>query len=190
MKVTIPPVRPIYPSPAALITSVDAEGRPNIITLGETYNLSIRRPVILGISMMKQRYSHTLISQTREFVVNLPTTRILRQVDLIGTCSGREVDKFAEFGLTPLPATQVAPPLIAECPVNLECRVIGIQEIGDHDMFLGEVVVEHVDADVLDERGNIRTEALDVLCFLHWEYWSLGRRLGHIRFSRKESTDR
>lgn len=186
MKVSIPPVRPVYPSPAALITSCDADGRPNIITLGEAYNLSVRRPVIVGISIAKARHSHGLIAASGEFVLNLPTTRILRQVDLIGTCSGREVDKFAAFGLTPLPATRVRPPLIAECPVNLECRVIGIHEIGDHDTFVGEVLAEHVDEDVLDAHGRIRVDRLDVLCFLQWEYWSLGERLGRIRFTRED----
>ncbi len=185
MKVTITPSRPVYPSPAALITSVDAAARPNIITLGEAYNLSIRRPVIVGVSMAKARYSHALITATREFVLNLPTTRILEAVDRCGTSTGRDVDKFAAYGLTPLPATQVRPPLIAECPVNLECRVIGIQEIGDHDMFIGEVLAEHVDEEVLDAEGNIDVARLDVLCFLNWEYWSLGERLGRIRFTRQ-----
>jgi len=184
MKVAMVPERPVYPSPAALVTCVDAEGRPNIITLGEAYNLSIRRPVIVGISIAKARYSHGLISTSREFVLNLPTTRILEQVDRCGTCSGRQVDKFSDIGLTPLPAQQVRPPLIAECPVNLECRVISVQEVGDHDLFMGEVLVQHVDRDVLNEHGRLMVEKLDVLCFLNWEYWSLGERLGRIRFTR------
>jgi len=185
VKVSITPSRPVYPSPAALVTSVDARGRANIITLGEAYNLSVRRPVIVGISIAKARYSHALISASREFVLNLPTTRILEAVDRCGTTSGREVDKFALTGLTPLPAHRVRPPLIAECPVNLECRVIDVQEIGDHDMFVGEVLVEHVDAEALDADGNIDVSRLDVLCFLNWEYWSLGERLGKIRFTRR-----
>ncbi len=185
MKISIPPVRPVYPSPAALITSADGEGRPNIITLGEAYNLSIRRPVIVGISMAKSRYSHALISASGEFVLNLPTARILEAVDRCGTTSGRHLDKFAAYGLTPLAATHVRAPLIAECPVNLECRVIGVQEIGDHDMFLGEVLAEHVDEDALDAQGNILVEKLDVVCFLNWEYWSLGHRLGRLGYTRK-----
>ena len=115
-KTQITPDRPVYPTPAALITSADAAGHPNIITLGEVFNISIRRPVILGIAMRPATYSHTLVSQTREYVVNLPTRSILDQVRFCGSVSGRDVDKFERSGLTPAPATVVRPPLIAECP--------------------------------------------------------------------------
>jgi flavin reductase (DIM6/NTAB) family NADH-FMN oxidoreductase RutF len=183
-KISVKPFRPVYPSPAALITSVASDGKANIITLGEVYNLSVSKPVIVGISIAKPRYSHKLISESLEYVVNLPTTQILEKVDRCGTMSGRDVDKFAELGLTPIPASKVKPPLIAECPINLECKVIRIEEIGDHDMFAGEVIVEHVDEEVLDERGRIQVEKLDGLCYVLGEYWSLGQKLGYHGFSR------
>ena len=137
------------------MTSVDAEGNPNIITLGEIYNLSIREPVIIGIGIAPGRYSHQLIRESREFVVNLPRASMLDKVLMCGKVSGRsQPDKFRLAGLTPLPATMVKPPLIAECPINLECRLWGEPEtIGDHDHFRGEVLVEHVDADLIDETG-------------------------------------
>ncbi|MGQ9524163.1 MAG: flavin reductase family protein [Armatimonadota bacterium] len=184
-KVARHPFRPVYPSPAALITSVDETGRPNIITLGEVYNLSIADPVIVGISIAPERYSHELIRRSGEFVVNLPTAAIFEKVDRCGSTSGRTVDKFAEFGLTALPAQQVRPPLIAECPVNLECRVEAIHTIGDHDMFIGRVLVEHVDADCLDASGRVQVERLDVLCYVHGEYWSIGSKLGTHGFTRR-----
>jgi flavin reductase (DIM6/NTAB) family NADH-FMN oxidoreductase RutF len=179
------PFRPIYPSPAALVTSVSRDGCPNIITLGEVFNVSIRDPVIVGVAIAKPRYSHELISATREFVVNLPTAGMVETVDRCGSVSGREVDKFTEFRLTPLPAQKVRPPLIAECPVNVECRVLGIQEVGDHDLFLGEAVAEHVAEEALDGQGRILVDKLDPLCYQHSEYWSCGRRLGRRGFSRK-----
>ncbi|MBT7702565.1 MAG: flavin reductase family protein, partial [Verrucomicrobia bacterium] len=135
---SVKPFRPVHPSPAALITSVSEDGKPNIITLGEVFNISISNPVILGIAIAKPRYSHELICATREYVVNLPTAGMVEVVDRCGSVSGREVDKFAEFRLTPLPAEKVRPPLIAECPINVECRVLDIIEVGDHDLFLGE----------------------------------------------------
>jgi flavin reductase (DIM6/NTAB) family NADH-FMN oxidoreductase RutF len=192
-KVQIRPYRPIYPTPAGLITSIAPDGRANIITLGEIFNLSLRSPTIVGIAIRKATYSHGLIAQSGEYVVNLPTTRILAEVDRCGTVSGRKVDKFAAFGLTPLPAAVVKPPLIAECPVNVECRVIGMEEVGDHDLFKGEVVAAHVDEDLLDERGRVCLDRLDVICFmhsfdLHGEYWSLGRKLGDLWFTRTGST--
>ena len=192
-KIQIKPFRPIYPTPAGLITSIARDGRANIITLGEIFNLSLRSPTIVGIAIRKATYSHGLIAQSGEYVVNLPTTRILAEVDRCGSVSGRKVDKFTAFGLTPLPAAVVKPPLIAECPVNVECRVIGMEEVGDHDLFKGEVVAAHVDEDLLDEGGRICLERLDVVCFmhsfdLHGEYWSLGRKLGDLWFTRTGST--
>ena len=176
-KVQIKPHRPVYPTPAGLITSVDAQGRPNIITLGEVFNISIARPVILGIAIRKATYSHGLITQCGEYVVNLPTQAITEQVWDCGRVSGRTVDKFALTGLTPLPASVVAPPLIAECPVNIECRVMGIQEIGDHDLFLGEAVAQHVDQALLDSEGRIRIDRLNGFAFVQGEFWTLGDKI-------------
>ena len=184
-KRSIKPFRPVHPSPAALVTSVSEAGKPNIITLGEVFNISIMDPVILGIAIAKPRYSHQLISATREYVVNLPTAGMVEVVDRCGTVSGRNVDKFADLHLTPVPADKVRPPLIGECPISIECRVIGIQEIGDHDLFLGEAVAEHVAEAALDEDGQIVVEKLDPLCYLHSQYWSCGTRLGRHGFSRK-----
>ncbi len=182
-KVQVFPERPIYPTPAGLVTTVDKAGRPNIITLGEIFNLSIRQPVIVGIGVAPARYSHELLCECREFVVNLPRASLLEQVVACGRMSGREQrDKFALTGLTPLPAQQVRPPLIAECPINLECRLLGEPEsIGDHDLFKGEVLVEHIDAELLDENGVLRVDQLDMLIFARWELWTAGRRLASLR---------
>ena len=176
-KTRIPdPYRPIYPTPAALITSADKDGHPNIITLGEVFNISIRTPVILGIAIRKATYSHGLISASSEFVVNLPTVQIQDKVWYCGSVSGRTVDKFHESGLTPLPASVVSPPLIAECPVNLECKVIGVQVIGDHDLFLGELQAQHVDNNVLDDDGSIVVDRLDGFAFVLGEFRAFGAR--------------
>jgi flavin reductase (DIM6/NTAB) family NADH-FMN oxidoreductase RutF len=177
VKRVVTPHRPVYPTPAGLITSVDASGRPNVLTLGEVFNISIARPVIVGIAIRKERYSHGLISETGEYVVNLPNQVIADKVWYCGSVSGRTVDKFAASGLTPVPAQRVRPPLIAECPVNLECKVLGVQKIGDHDLFLGEVVVQHVDEDVLDDAGRIAVGKLDGFAFVHGEFWTLGERM-------------
>ncbi|MBN1934239.1 MAG: flavin reductase family protein [Anaerolineae bacterium] len=176
-KTQVKPHRPVYPTPAGLITSIDAEGKPNIITLGEVFNISISRPVILGIAIRKATYSHGLIGQCGEYVVNLPTRAIAEQVWACGRVSGRSVNKFALTGLTPLPASVVKPPLIAECPVNIECRVIGIQEIGDHDLFLGEAVAQHVDEALLDDEGKIRIDRLNGFAFVLGEFWMLGEKI-------------
>ena len=182
-KRSVTPFRPVYPSPAGLITSVDANGRPNVITLGEVFNVSIVSPVIVGIAIAKPRYSHELISACGEFVVNLPTAAMVETVDRCGCVSGRDVDKFAEFDITAVPATHVAPPLIAECPISVECRLLSVQEVGDHDLFLGEVLAEHVNEDALDADGQVLVDKLDTLCYLHSRYWSAGRELGSHGFT-------
>lgn len=186
MKVQLPPFRPVYPSPPALITSADEQGRPNVCTIAETFNISIRQPVIVGIAIAPPRYTNELIRRTREFVINLPTAAILEKVDLCGSCSGRTADKFALTGLTPLPATRVRPPMIAECPVNVECTLLRVESIGDHDLFIGEVVAEHVNEAVLTPDGKIDVAKLDMLIYSNSQYWSAGRYLNVHGFTRKK----
>ena len=183
-KRTIKPHRPVYPSPAALITSVGEDGRANIVTLGECFNVSIARPVILGIAIRTVTHSYRLIRETGEFVVNMPTAAILDKVDGVGSVSGRDCDKFEHFGLTPLPATHVRPPLIAECPVNVECRVLSEQEAGDHQLFLGEALAEHVDEDVLGPDGEPDPARLDIFMYACHKYIAAGKILGTHGFSR------
>ena len=178
----VEPFRSVYPTPAALISCV-GDGKPNIIALGEVFNVSLRRPPIVGISVRKATYSHGLIAESREFVINFPTPAMVRETELCGSTTGRTTDKFTASGLTPLAASTVRPPLIAECPVNLECRVLDIRELGDHDLFLGEVLVAHADEGLLDAEGRVLPERLDPLIFMFnfghpGEYWSLGKRVG------------
>jgi flavin reductase (DIM6/NTAB) family NADH-FMN oxidoreductase RutF len=178
--------RPVYPSPAALITSVAADGTPNIITLGECFNISIGKPVVVGLAIAPERYSYELIQKAGEFGVNLPTADMVEVVDRVGSVSGRTVgDKFAYVGLTPFPAKKIKAPLIAECPVNLECKLIDIIKAGDHDLFRGEVVAQHVNEECLDKDGNIAVERLNALCYILGQYWSTGLYLGYHGFTRK-----
>jgi len=186
------PFRPVYPSPAALITSVAEDGTPNIITLGECFNISIglEGPVVVGLAIAPGRYSYELIQRSGEFGVNFPTAAMVEKVDRVGTVSGREVgDKFAHVGLTPFPATKIKAPLIAECPLCLECKLVDILPAGDHDLFRGEVVAEHVDEACLDADGHIAVERLDTLCYVHGQYWSIGRYLGFHGFTQKASRE-
>jgi flavin reductase (DIM6/NTAB) family NADH-FMN oxidoreductase RutF len=136
-KIERKPSRPNYPIPAGLVVSIDAKGKPNIITLGEIFNLSIRNPVWVGIAVREANYSHGLIKELGEFTVNLPTAGMLNEVQGCGRCSARKgIDKFAKFNLTPFPSRYVKPPIIGECPVNLECKFVGFHHVGDHDLFM------------------------------------------------------
>jgi flavin reductase (DIM6/NTAB) family NADH-FMN oxidoreductase RutF len=182
-KVRVEPFRPVYPTPAALVTSISRDGTPNIIALGEVFNISLRRPPVVGLAIRKATYSHGLIAESEEFVINQPTSAMVKQTEICGSTTGRGTDKFAAAGLTPLPASTVRPPLIAECPVNIECRLLAIQDLGDHDLFLGEVQAVHADEGLIGADGQVAPERLDPLVFMfnfghRGEYWSLGKRLG------------
>jgi flavin reductase (DIM6/NTAB) family NADH-FMN oxidoreductase RutF len=118
------------------------------------------------------------VNQEREFVVNIPNVDQLEAADVAGVWSGREHDKFAELGLTALPATSVGAPLIAECPVNLECVVRHQLKLGSHDLFLAEIVAAHYDEEVLDSRGRLRPREVHPVTLVESEYWSLGERVG------------
>jgi flavin reductase (DIM6/NTAB) family NADH-FMN oxidoreductase RutF len=169
--------RPVFPSPAGLITSVKPDGRPNIITLGELFNLSICDPVVIGIAIAPARYSHELISSGMEFVANIPPADLWDKVLACGSCSGRDVDKFVAIGLTPLPASHVKPPLIAECVLNIECRVTKIECFGDHDLFAGEVLAVHANPDYCNAEGRLDPATLSTVVMTGAGFFGLGRKL-------------
>ena len=178
--------RPIYPSPAGLIVSIDENKKPNVMTAGEVFNIGLREPTIIGIALRKATYTHGLIVQSKQFTVNLPTAAILDKVDLVGTISGRDgFDKFSAYGLTPVPAAEIDAPIIMECPVNMECKLLNVSEVGDHDLFLGEVLALHVDSDKLDEKQKICIEKVDGLLFAEWGYYAFGTKLGELGYTRK-----
>jgi flavin reductase (DIM6/NTAB) family NADH-FMN oxidoreductase RutF len=139
----------------------------------------------VGLAIVPTRYSYGLIQESGEFTVNFPTAKMVEVVDRCGTVSGRNVNKFEYAGLTPLPATKVKPPIIAECPVNLECTLIDVTKAGDHDLFRGEVVAQHVDEAILDDDGSIAIDRLNPLSYVLGQYWSMGRHLGDHGFTKK-----
>ena len=183
------PFRPVYPSPAGLIVSVDKKKKPNVMTAGEVFNISLKNPCIIGIALRKATYTHGLICESEEFTVNFPTVAIMDKMDLVGTISGRDgLDKFQEYGLTPLASEVVNSPIIAECPVNLECKMLSVTEVGDHDLFLGEVVSMHVDEDKLDASGNVDIDKVDAFAFAEWGYFPLGKKMAHMGYTRKKES--
>ena len=175
----------LFPTPVVLVTCVDEAGKPNIITLAWVGTINSEPPMI-GISIRPERYSHACVKRSREFVVNLPTEEMVRKVDACGVLSGKEMDKFAFMGLKPIPAQKLKPPLIDECPVQMECKVKEIISLGSHDLFLGEIVALHVKEEVQKEKGRIDiTKALPfVYCPGAREYWNLGKRIGHYGFTK------
>ena len=138
-KQTWKPGNMLYPVPAVMVSCQREGGKPNIITVAWAGTIC-SDPAMLSISVRKNRYSYDIIKETKEFVVNLTTKQLCRATDYCGVRSGRDVDKFAECHLTRETAEHVSAPMIAESPVNIECRVREIHEYGSHHMFAADVL--------------------------------------------------
>lgn len=146
--------RLLYPRNTVLVSCVDRTGKANIITLAWSMPLS-HNPPLVGVSIAPERYSHRLIEQTGEFVVNVPTMEIVKETLWCGKVSGRDEDKFGLARLTPMPAERVKAPIIKECVAHLECKLSKQVEIGDHTLFVGEVVAAHVDRGVFTRKYDL-----------------------------------
>ena len=125
----------LYPVPAVMVSCGLLDEKPNIITIAWAGTVC-SSPAMVSISVRKERYSHHILKESGEFVINLVTKDLVRAADYCGVRSGRDVDKFAEMHLTPFPSRTIATPGIAESPVNIECKVTEIKELGSHDLFL------------------------------------------------------
>ena len=180
------PFRPVYPSPAALIVSIDENKKANIMTAGEVFNIGLKEPAIIGIALRKATYTHSLITRTGQFTVNFPTVAIIDKVDLVGTVSGRDgLDKFTEYELTPVKSKVIDAPIIEECPVNLECKMLSVTVVGDHDLFLGEVVAMYIDSDKMDDKKQgVNIEKVDGFLYAEWGYYRIGEKLNDMRYTR------
>lgn len=174
----------LFPTPAVMVSCACEDSAPNIITIAWA-GVVCSEPPVVSISIRPSRHSHGLVRKSGEFVINVPSRDQLRALDYCGVASGRDVDKFKELGLTPVRGSQVAAPLIRECPVNLECRVIDVKGLGTHDLFLGEVVAVHMDEEVTDARGIVDIARLQPIgyCPQASQYWSLGEAIGSYGFT-------
>lgn len=148
----------LHPMHTVLVTCGEAE-KANIITLAWAMPTSINPPLVV-ISVRPTRYSHKLIKETREFVVNIPTMEILKETLFCGRRSGKNYDKFKETKLTPMPAKSVKAPAIKECVAHLECKLKQAFTTGDHTIFVGEVIAAYADEDGFKEEFNIEKAKL------------------------------
>lgn len=178
----------LNPEPPVLVSCGPVE-RPNLITVGWCGTICTK-PSMVSISIRPERYSHSLIQGSGEFVINLPTEPLVRAVDWCGVKSGRDHDKFAELKLTPAPAAKVGAVLLEESPVNLECQVRQVIPLGTHDLFLAEVVAVDVDEHLLDENGKLCLNRAKLIVYSHGDYLALGRRLGTFGYSVRKKRPR
>ena len=171
----------LNPEPAVLVSCGSLE-KPNLITVGWCGTICTQ-PSMVSISIRPERYSHHLIKESGEFVINLTTEKLVRATDWCGVKSGRDVDKFAAMHLTAEPAAKVGTVLLAESPVNLECKVTQVVPLGSHDLFLAEVVAVDVDERLLDENGKLCLGKAKLIVYSHGDYLALGRKLGSFGYS-------
>lgn len=175
----------LYPLPAVMVSMADEEGKSNIITVGWTATVCTNPPM-LSISVRPERYSYDILKRTGEFVVNLTTEELAYATDYCGVRSGRDVDKFKEMKLTKEKASQVKAPMIGESPVNIECKVRKIEELGSHHMFLADVVAVNIDDAYLDERNKFDLSKANPIVYSHGEYYGIGNLLGTFGYSVKK----
>lgn len=183
-KVVKKPFTALRPVPVVLV-SCGHDEHANIITIAWTGILCSRPPQV-GIGVRPHRHSYELIKETGEFVVNIPGEDLIEEVEYCGHVSGRDVDKFTSRGLTPHPGSEIQTPIISECPINIECRVIQVLPLGSHDLFIGEIVAVQFSQDVLDDQGRVDNGKLKPILFTVDEYWGIGGRLGKYGFSQKK----
>lgn len=175
----------LYPLPVVMVSCQKEGGKPNIITVAWAGTICTN-PAMVSISVRKERFSHSIIRESGEFVINLTTRELAFATDYCGVKSGRDVDKFQEMKLTAQKAQVVSCPLIAESPVNIECRVTDIRELGSHDMFIAEVVSVSASPQYMDEQGRFDFRKTDPICYSHGEYYTLGDKIGKFGYSVKK----
>ena len=168
------------PLPPVLATVGDMENS-NIITIAWTGILASSPPKTY-ISVRPTRHSYGILKERGEFVINLPSASLAREVDYAGIYTGAKVDKFEKCGFTKLESKEVSAPTIAECPIALECRVTEVVPLGSHDCFVADIVSVSCREDIL-ENGRICYDKADLLAYAHGEYFALGEKLGRFGFS-------
>ena len=152
-KVELLPQTLLFPLPAVMVSCLADGYNPNIITIS-WIGIVNSRPPMLSISVRPGRFSHAILKRAGDFVVNLTSEKDLAAVAFCGSRSGREIDKFIELGLTPVPGKKVKSPMIKECFINLECRVRESKLLGSHEMFIADIVAAHADDRCLNESGK------------------------------------
>lgn len=176
----------LYPLPAIMVSVCDKKGKANIITIGWAGTICTNPPMV-SISVRPERYSYEMLKETGEFVINLTTKDLAWATDYCGVKSGRDVDKFKECKLTPIQGQHVKAPMIAESPVNIECKVREIKELGSHHMFIADVLAVHADDRYMDDKNKFCLEKAEPIVYSHGAYLMTGDVLGTFGFSVKKN---
>lgn len=174
----------LAPVPAVLAGCGDGTRRNpyNLITIGWC-GMACSDPPQLTIGVRPERFSFGLIRRTGEFTINLVPVELAETLDYCGVVSGKATDKFKERGLTPVPGEKVKAPLVAECPVALECRVNNTLELGSHWLFIADILAVRVNPDLVDSNGKLDMEKANLIAYAHGCYYEVGAALGRFGYS-------
>ena len=172
----------LAPVPAVMVSCARKGDKPNIVTLAWVGTVN-SEPPMCSVSVRKERFSHGIIRETGEFVINLVGEEQLKATDFCGVKSGRDVDKFAFCGLTPAAVEGFTAPAIAECPLYLACRVTSVQDLGSHDLFLGAIQRVGVKKEMMDASGRLDFGRMKLIAYNHGVYYALGGALGFFGYS-------
>ncbi len=176
----------VYPVPAVMVSCGRKNEKPNIITVAWCGTICTN-PAMAYISVRPERYSYDIIKETKEFVINLVTKDLTYACDYCGVRSGKDVDKFKEMKLNIEKSIYVSAPSIKESPVNIECRVKQIVELGSHHMFIAEVLGVTIDDKYMEPSGRFNLNAAGLVAYSHGEYYSLGEYIGKFGYSVKKN---
>ncbi len=172
------------PVPPALVTCGTME-QPNVLTIAWT-GIVCTHPAMTYISVRPSRHSYGMIRESGEFVINLPTSAMAKITDYCGMKSGAKENKIQKCKLSLCEGSVVAAPVLADCPVSLECRVTEEKPLGSHSMFLAEIVAVQVEERFLDSKGKLNLQQAGLLAYAHGEYFALGRKCGDFGFAVKK----
>ena len=172
----------VYPLPAVMVTCADKSGRYNVMTAAWTGTICSDPPMVY-VSVRKNRFSHHMLMETKEYVINLTTEALAQATDFVGVRSGRDMDKFEAMHLTPVMGTLKYAPMIKESPVCIECVVTQVLELGSHDMFIAEVRHVFADEKYMDAAGRFDLAKAKPLAYVHGQYYGIGRHIGRFGFS-------
>lgn len=181
-KINFKPGNMLYPLPVVMVSMQGRDGKKNIITIAWAGTVCTNPPMV-SISIRPERYSYDIIRETGEFVINLTTRELAKATDYCGVRSGRDVDKFNDMHLTAMEGQVVKAPLIAESPVNIECKVVRVEELGSHHMFVAQVVAVTVDDAYMNDRGGFELAKADPLVYSHGAYYLLDKKVGTFGYS-------
>ena len=173
----------LNPVPVVLITSKNKAGKVNVFTVG-WIGTACTEPPMITVAIRPERLSYEYIKESGDFVVNLPNSRMVREVDYCGVRSGKQIDKILDLNFTLEESQDISSPIISQCMISLECKVRSITPLGTHDLFLAEIVNTHVDNNLIDTNGKIHFENADLITYSHGEYFSVNSKsLGKFGYS-------